>query len=71
MPIVVGYFVARYLFGQIAPETMSVLVGATAGLMIYISVGELMPAAQNNSGRQTIFFFMFGIVSVMLLELIG
>jgi len=71
LPIVVGYFVARYLFTQISPEIMSVLVGATAGLMIYISANELMPAAQNNSGRQTIFFFMFGIVSVLLLELIG
>jgi len=57
LPIVVGYFVARYLFGQIAPETMSVLVGATAGLMIYISAAELMPAAQSNGGRQAIFFF--------------
>ncbi|MBI9082789.1 MAG: hypothetical protein JEZ11_04275 [Desulfobacterales bacterium] len=50
---------------------MSVLVGATAGLMIYISVDELMPAAQNGRGGQTIFFFMFGIVAVMLLELIA
>lgn len=70
LPVVVGYLVARYLFTQIDPETMSVLVGATAGLMIYISANELMPAAQNNSGKQ-IFYFMFGIISVILLELIG
>lgn len=71
LPIVVGYFVARSILGQISAQTMSLLIGATAGLMIYISANELMPAAQNNSSRQTIFFFMFGIVSVMLLELIG
>lgn len=71
LPIVVGYFVARSILGQISAQTMSLLIGATAGLMIYISANELMPAAQNNSSRQTIFFFMLGIVSVMLLELIG
>jgi ZIP family zinc transporter len=71
LPIVVGYVTARYLFTQISPETISVLIGATAGLMIYISADELMPAAQENSTRQTIFFFMFGIVGVMLLELIS
>jgi len=71
LPIVAGYIGARYLFTQISPQAMSVLIGATAGLMIYISVDELMPAAQNNRGGQTIFFFMFGIVAIMLLELIG
>ncbi|MCP3951676.1 MAG: ZIP family metal transporter [Desulfobacterales bacterium] len=71
LPIVAGYIAARYLFVQISPQTMSVLVGATAGLMIYIAADELMPAAQNNSSRQTIFFFIFGIVAVMLLELVA
>ncbi len=52
-------------------EIVSVLVGATAGLMIYISANELMPTAQNNRGRPTIFFIRFGIVSVMLFETIG
>lgn len=71
LPIVVGYFVAHYFLGQISPQTMSVLVGATAGLMIYISIGELMPATANNSGQKTTIFFMLGLVSVLLLELIG
>jgi ZIP family zinc transporter len=71
LPIVAGFFVARYIFGQISPQTMSLLIGATAGLMIYISASELMPAVTNKSGQKTTLFFMFGIVSVMLLELIG
>lgn len=71
LPIVAGYFVARYIFGQISPQTMSLLIGATAGLMIYISASELMPAATDNSGQKTSLFFIFGIVSVMLLELLG
>lgn len=71
LPIVVGYFVARSLFVQISPQVMSVLVGATAGLMIYISANELMPAARKDDSRQTIFYFIFGIIAVMLLELLA
>jgi hypothetical protein len=71
LPIVAGYIVARYLFVQITPQTMSVMVGATAGLMIYVSADELMPAAQNNSGWRTVLFFMLGIISVMLLKFVG
>ncbi len=71
LPIVAGYMVARYLFVQISLQAMSLLVGATAGLMIYISADELMPAARNNSGKQTLFFFIFGIIAIMLLKLIG
>ena len=71
LPIVAGFLAARFLFSMISPSTMSVLVGATAGLMIYISANELMPTAQEgNSGRQTIFFFMVGIATVILLELV-
>ncbi|WP_372680268.1 ZIP family metal transporter [Desulfosarcina sp.] len=71
LPIVVGYMAARYLFVQISPQLMSVLVGATAGLMIYIAADELMPAARNGNGGQTIFFFIFGIIAVMLIELLA
>ena len=47
---------------------MSLLVGATAGMMIYIAADELMPASRDNSGEQNIFFFIFGIIAVMLLK---
>ena len=71
LPIVAGFLTARFLFSMISLSTMSVLVGATAGLMIYISANELMPTAQEGSGRQTIFFFMAGIVTVILLEVVA
>ncbi len=71
LPIVAGFLVARLLFSVISVSVMSVLVAATAGLMIYISANELMPTAQEGSNsRQTIFFFMAGIVTVILLELV-
>jgi len=69
LPIVAGYMAARYLFVQISPQFMSVLVGATAGLMIYIAAEELMPAARSGGGGMNIFFFILGIIAVMLLEL--
>lgn len=71
LPIVFGYLAARYLFGRISPQAMSLLVGATAGLMIYIAADQLMPAVQSDNNRKpTMFFFMFGIVAVMLLDLL-
>jgi len=68
---VAGYMAARFLFIQISPQIMSLLVAATAGLMIYIAADELMPAARNNSGGKTIFFFIAGIIAIMLLELVA
>ena len=38
---------------------------------IHIAVNELMPAARNSSGGQKIFFFIFGIIAVMLLEIVA
>ena len=70
LPVVAGYMVARYLFVHISPQLMSVLVGATAGLMVYIVADELMPAARGD-GRQNIFYFILGIITVMLLEFLA
>lgn len=71
LPIIAGFLVVRYWLRDIHPSAMSVLIGATAGLMIYIAADQLMPAAQNGKGsRLTMFFFMFGIMGVILLELI-
>lgn len=70
LPILFGYLAARHLFVRINPDMMSLLVGGTAGLMIYITADELMPAARSEDSRQTIFFFIVGIVAVMMLELV-
>jgi ZIP family zinc transporter len=72
LPIVAGFLVVRFWLSNIRPLAMSILVGATAGLMIYIAADQLMPVARNGkNGRMTMFFFMLGIIiAVMLLELI-
>lgn len=71
LPIVAGFLVVRFWLPDIRPLAMSILVGATAGLMIYIAADQLMPVARNGkNGRMTMFFFMLGIIAVMLLELL-
>lgn len=67
VPIVIGYVLARYLFQNIPPQIIGFIVGATAGLMIYITADELIPSGCAGSNHQTIFFLMTGIIFVILL----
>lgn len=61
---------ARTVFETIAPTVVGFLIAATAGLMIYITVDELIPNACAGENHQTIFSFMAGVVLVMLLQLV-
>jgi len=70
VPIVAGYVLARYLFQNIAPQVIGFIIGATAGLMIYITVDELIPNGCAGSNHQTIFSLITGIIFVILLGLI-
>ncbi len=67
LPIIAGYFVAKYVFSDISSEVMSVLIGATAGVMIFIAVHELIPAAKNGKSNYTIGYLVLGVVGVILL----
>ena len=71
LPIAIGYVFARYIVEQISTSTMSVLVGSTAGLMIYISVNELMPASRGYKKGHFVTAFAGGFMSVLLLGLIA
>jgi zinc transporter, ZIP family len=67
IPILAGYILARYLFQNISPQVIGFIVGATAGLMIYITVDELIPSGCAGSNHQTIFALIVGILFVILL----
>jgi len=67
IPIVAGYVVARLLFETIPISFIGFIIGATAGLMIYITTDELIPHACVGSDHRTIFSLMTGIIFVMLL----
>jgi zinc transporter, ZIP family len=70
VPILIGYIFARHLFKNIAPQVIGFIIGSTAGLMIYITVDELIPSSCAGNNHQTIFSLMTGIIFVMFLGLI-
>lgn len=70
VPILAGYVTARHLFQQIPPGAVGLLIGATAGLMIYITVDELIPQSCAGEDHKTIFSLILGVVFVMLMGLI-
>ena len=70
VPILIGYLLARHLFGYITPMVIGFIIGATAGLMIYITVDEIIPNSCAGTDHRTIFFLLSGIIFVILLGLI-
>jgi ZIP family zinc transporter len=70
VPILAGYLSARYLFQSMQTEVIALIVGATAGLMIYITTDELIPNSCAGESHQTIFCLIAGVVFVLLLKLI-
>jgi len=67
IPILAGYVVARYVFQTISPQVIGFIIGATAGLMIYITADELIPNGCAGSNHQTIFSLILGILFVIFL----
>lgn len=71
LPILVGFIFAHYLFKNISHTLIGFIIGATAGLMIYICADELIPtSACNTENHSTIFSLIVGIIFVILLQLI-
>lgn len=73
VPTVAGYLAGRLLFRQVGSFAAGMLSAAIAGLMIYISCDELLPAAQSAGGRRAPAVSLFlGVLFVMALQrLIG
>lgn len=69
VPILAGYLLARYIFLNIPHQVIGGIVGATAGLMIYITADELIPASHSGSDHKTIFSLITGVLFVILLGL--
>lgn len=70
VPILVGFFLARSVFENISPQVVGFFIAATAGLMIYITVDELIPNSCAGENHHTIFAFIAGVVLVLLLGLV-
>jgi ZIP family zinc transporter len=68
LPLLAGFVSSYYIFPSITVSTVGLLVGATAGLMIYISSDELIPVSCcKMSDHTTIFSLIAGVVFVTLL----
>ncbi|WP_432407885.1 ZIP family metal transporter [Wukongibacter sp. M2B1] len=71
LPILVGFIFANFLFKNISPTLIGLIIGATAGLMIYICADELIPTSCcKTTNHSTIFSLIAGILFVILLQLI-
>lgn len=74
IPTVLGFFFAHFLYQNISLAAVGIIVGATAGLMIYISGDELIPTSCHKNlkhwSHSTIFSLIAGVVSVILLGLL-
>ena len=71
IPVLAGFIFTYYLFQNIPFEIVGILIGATAGVMIYISADELIPASCSKmTNHHTIFSFIAGMILVVLLGLL-
>jgi len=74
IPIVLGFFVASFLFRIISESLIGIIVAITAGVMIYISGDELIPTSCVKNGKRwghtKIFSLIVGVVFVVLLSFI-
>ena len=71
IPILLGFLLASWLYSFISMGFVGFIVGATAGLMIYITADEIIPTSCCKlSNHTTIFSLILGILFVILLGLI-
>ena len=71
IPLLMGFLIANQLYQYISNNMIGFIVGATAGLMIYITSDEIIPASCcKATNHQTIFSLILGILFVILLGLL-
>ncbi|MFH1248993.1 MAG: ZIP family metal transporter [archaeon] len=68
IPTLLGFLLAYFLLRNISPLFIGLITAATAGLMIYISADELIPAScSKTTNHSTIFSLMVGVILTILL----
>jgi ZIP family zinc transporter len=71
IPLMVGFALGVVLFSSIPAVFMGLAVGATAAVMVYISIDELIPTScASSETHSNIFFLMAGIIIVLMLGLL-
>jgi ZIP family zinc transporter len=68
IPTVIGFLFAYIMYQFISLPMVGILIGATAGIMIYVSADELIPVSYSKgTHHSTIFSLMAGVILVILL----
>lgn len=72
VPTIIGFLVSYYLFKELPKSYFSLIISATAGIMIYISVVEILwPICVGKMKKNIIGVnFLLGIVFVIILQLL-
>jgi len=71
IPVLMGFLVANQLYQYISNNLIGFIIGATAGLMIYITADEIIPSSCcKTTDHKTIFSLILGILFVILLGLL-
>ncbi len=71
LPTLVGFIISGFFFKYLPSNVLGLIMGATAGLMIYITADELIPAScSKTTDHTTIFSLILGIISVIIIGLL-
>lgn len=70
LPTILGYLLAHTLFDNLAKPVVGFIIALTAGVMVYLSIDELLPTAYSGlsekSKKTMIIAFVLGIMLVLI-----
>jgi zinc transporter, ZIP family len=70
IPLLIGFFIAYFLYQNISSTFIGLIIGITAGFMIYISTDELIPASSKIvTNQSTIISLIIGVLFVLMLNM--
>jgi len=68
IPLLFGIFLGYFIFTNIPTRIIGLIIGATAGIMIYISADELIPSSCRCKNHTAIFSLIMGVIFVILVN---
>jgi len=70
IPLLMGFFIAYFLYQNLSSTIIGLIIGITAGFMIYISTDELIPSSSKKvTNHSTIISLIIGILFVLILNI--
>jgi len=70
IPLLMGFFIAYFLYKNLSQTIIGLIIGITAGFMIYISTDELIPSSSKKvSNHSTIISLIIGVLFVLILNM--